>query len=143
MFGDINIWAVLVAAVVHIVIGFVWYSPALFGKAWILLMGWNIETLDGKAEWEKRQKDMNKTWIFTVLGALILSYALAYFVSMFFAETVGDALRLGFIAWLGFIATTSFINTVFTGKSKKLWAIDNGYPLVSMLVMSVIFVLWQ
>jgi len=58
-------------------------------------------------------------------------------------ETVMDALQVGFIAWLGFIATTSFINTLFTGKSKKLWAIDTCYSLVSMLIMSVIFVLWQ
>jgi hypothetical protein len=143
MFGDINILAVVVGAVLHMVIGFVWYSPAFFGKQWILLMGWNVETPDGKAEWEKRQKSMSQTWIFSVLGACILAYALAYFMGMFFVETIPEALQIGFVAWLGFIATTSFINALFTGKSKKLWAIDNGYPLVSMLVMSILFVLWQ
>jgi len=140
---EVNIWAVLVAAVAHMVIGFVWYSPAFFGKVWISLTGFNVETPEGQVAWEERQKSMSKTWILTVLGALIMAYALAYFMGMFFVETVTDALQIGFIAWLGFIATTSFINTLFTGKSKKLWAIDNCYPLVSMLVMSVIIVLWQ
>lgn len=139
---EVNIWAVLVASIIHIVIGFVWYSPAFFGKAWIKLMGFNIDTVEGKTAWEKREKDMNKTWILTVLGALILSYALAYFVGMFSAVTVVDALQIGFVAWLGFIATTSFIGTLFAGKSKELWAIDNCYPLISMLLMSILFVLW-
>lgn len=139
---DINIWAVLMAATAHVIIGFVWYSPALFGKVWIKLMGFNVDTPEGKTAWEERQKSMNKTWILTVLGALLMAYALAYFMGMFIVETLGKALFIGFIAWLGFIATTSFINTLFTGKSKKLWAIDNCYPLVSMLVMSVIIVLW-
>lgn len=140
---EVNMWAVLAAAVAHMFIGFVWYSPAFFGKAWIRLMGWNIDTPDGKAEWEKRQESMSKTWAFTVLGALIMAYALAYFMQMFFVETTLDALWVSFIAWLGFIATTSFINVLFTGKSKKLWAIDTCYPLVSLLVMSIIFALWQ
>ena len=140
---DINTGAVLMAVVAHMFIGFVWYSPVFFGKAWISLMGFNVDTPEGKVAWEERQKSMSKTWILTVLGAFIMAYALAYFMGMFFVETVMDALQVGFIAWLGFIATTSFINTLFTGKSKKLWAIDTCYPLVSMLIMSVIFVLWQ
>jgi len=140
---DINTGAVLMAAVAHMFIGFVWYSPVFFGKAWISLMGFNVDTPEGKVAWEERQKRMSKTWILTVLGAFIMAYALAYFMGMFFVETVMDALQVGFIAWLGFIATTSFINTLFTGKSKKLWAIDTCYSLVSMLIMSVIFVLWQ
>ena len=140
---DINTGAVLMAAAVHMAIGVVGYSPVFFGKAWISLMGFNVDTPEGKVAWEERQKSMSKTWILTVLGAFIMAYALAYFMGMFFVETVMDALQVGFIAWLGFIATTSFINTLFTGKSKKLWAIDTCYPLVSMLIMSVIFVLWQ
>lgn len=140
---EVNIWAVIVAAIVHMVVGFVWYSPYFFGKQWIKLMGWNVYTPEGKSGWEKRQKDMNKTWLFTVSSAFIMAYCLAYFMGMFFVETVPGALWMGFIAWFGFIATTSFVNTVFTGKSKKLWAIDNCYPLLSMLIMSVIFVLWQ
>jgi hypothetical protein len=143
MFGDINVYAVVVGALVHMAVGFVWYSPAFFGKQWTKLMGWNVDTPRGLAEWEKRQKSMGQTWILSVLGAFILSYALAFFLGMFFVDTVTVALQIGFVAWLGFIATTSFINTLFTGKSKVLWAIDNCYPLISMLIMSVIFVLWQ
>jgi predicted transporter len=121
----------------------VWYSPAFFGKAWTKLMGFDVDTVEGKTAWEKREKETQKTWVLTVLGALILSYALAYFVSMFSAVTVADALQIGFVAWFAFIATTSFISTLFAKKSKMLWAIDNCYPLISMLLMSILFVLWR
>lgn len=140
---EVNMWAVLVAALAHVGIGFVWYSPYVFGKVWTRLMGFSVETPEGLAAWEERQKHMGKTFTLTAMGALILSYALAYFMEMFFVDTITDALRLGFIVWLGFIATTSFVGVLFSGKSKKLWAIDNCYPLVSMLMMSVIFALWR
>ncbi len=140
---EVNMWAVLVAALAHVGIGFVWYSPYVFGKIWIRLMGFNVDTSEGRAAWEERQKNMGKTFTLTAMGALIMSYVLAYFMEMFFVDTIADAVRIGFIAWLGFIATTSFVTVLFSGKSKKLWAIDNCYPLFSMLVMSVIFVLWQ
>ena len=38
-FTGINPWAVLVAAVATMVIGFLWYSPILFARPWMRLMG--------------------------------------------------------------------------------------------------------
>ena len=36
----VNLYAVLVCALVDMVAGFVWYSPALFAKPWTILMGY-------------------------------------------------------------------------------------------------------
>ena len=36
---DINIWAVIVAAIVNMVVGSFWYSKSLFGKEWAKLVG--------------------------------------------------------------------------------------------------------
>ena len=33
--SNVNIWAVLVAAVVHLVLGLIWFQPKLFGNAWV------------------------------------------------------------------------------------------------------------
>ena len=35
----INYWAVLVAAVAYMILGAIWYSPILFGSAWMRLIG--------------------------------------------------------------------------------------------------------
>ena len=41
---SINWWAVLVAGVVYMVVGMVWYGP-LFGKLWKSLMGFTDESV--------------------------------------------------------------------------------------------------
>ena len=41
----INIWAVLVATAVYFVIGSLWYSPSLLGKAWLKSIGKTQEEL--------------------------------------------------------------------------------------------------
>ena len=40
-FLGVNVWTVLVAAVATMVVGFLWYSPALFAKPWMKLMGYD------------------------------------------------------------------------------------------------------
>ena len=42
---QLNIWAVLVAALSTFLIGGLWYSPAVFGKAWMKENGFTEESL--------------------------------------------------------------------------------------------------
>ena len=52
----INYIAVLVAAIVNMVLGFLWYGP-LFGKQWIQMMNF-----DKKKMAEAKRKGMGKTY---------------------------------------------------------------------------------
>ena len=45
--ADLNLWAVLVAAVSGFVLGGLWYSPVLFGRAWQREAGLSDEQLKG------------------------------------------------------------------------------------------------
>jgi hypothetical protein len=49
----VNLWAVLGAAVATMLIGFLWYSPALFAKPWMLAMGYDPEDKARIAEMQK------------------------------------------------------------------------------------------
>ena len=42
---DLNAWAILAATVAGMVIGAAWYSPLLFGKAWLTALGKTEEEL--------------------------------------------------------------------------------------------------
>ena len=44
-FGEINYLAVLIATAVTMVLGFLWYSPVLFGNAWVKQIGLNKEEM--------------------------------------------------------------------------------------------------
>ena len=41
LFMHVNVWALLAAAVASMVIGFLWYSPLLFAKPWMVAMGYD------------------------------------------------------------------------------------------------------
>eukprot|EP01035_Chromulina_nebulosa_P045408 gene45408-61528_t len=43
--GSINWWAILVAGISAFIVGGVWYSPSLFGKAWMADTGLNEEEI--------------------------------------------------------------------------------------------------
>jgi hypothetical protein len=56
---QVNYVAVLFAVVASMVVGFAWYSPVLFGKQWMKLMGLTKENMesakkgDGENVWDK------------------------------------------------------------------------------------------
>jgi len=131
MWFGTNWWQLLLAVVVYFVVGSVWYSPALFAKAWARELG-------------KKMGDMGdaQTAMLTTLGAMIVLVIIeAYFVNATGTTGAWRGAYLGAKLWLGFTATTALINNVFQGASKKLFAIDQGYHLVGMVLAGLILAL--
>ena len=131
----INNWAVLVAAVASAVIGAVWYSPFMFGNAWMRLLG--------RSEEEVKKGNPKRAMIGSFITTLITAYVLAMFVGYIDASTPTDGLQLGFWVWLGFVATVGFNTVLFEGKPRRLYLINATYQLISLLVMAMILAMWQ
>lgn len=134
----INYWALLVAIVADMVVGFLWYSQALFGKKWMALSG----ITDAKME-EMKTQGMGATYAWMTLGTIVTAYVLAHFVGYFSIVTVTGALQLAFWLWLGFIAATELNAVLFEKKPVALYAINVFHILVGLMVMSVILALWH
>lgn len=130
---DINIWAVLVAAVVSMVVGSYWYSKSLFGKEWAKLVGRKLEEMGGGG----------KGYAVATAGALLQAYILAHFVQYAGATTFWDGIVTGFWLWLGFVAVVVAMNLVFEGKSWVLWKINAGYFLVVLLINGGLLAAWR
>lgn len=137
MLPNINEIAVIVAAVVQMALGAAWYSTPVFGKEWMKLAGLNTKAL------EAQKKDMGKTYGVMFIGALIAAFALAVIVNLAGSTTIVGGVKVGVLAWLGFVATTSISDVLFSGKPQKLWAINNGYFLVSFAIMAAILAVWR
>lgn len=141
MMVNVNYLAVVVAAVASMAVGFLWYGPMLFGNLWMKLMGYTKESL------EKAKADMNKTYALSFVGALVMAYVLAHVVAQgqafYQTEPLMTGLMAGFWSWLGFIAPVQMTEVLFSGKKWKLFALNTGYQLVSVLVMGVIIALWK
>lgn len=132
---DINLIGVVLGAVSNMVIGAIWYSPMVFGKTWMKLTGITQTEIDSG------KKQMPKIYSMAFIGALITAYILALIIDLVGASTVGEGLQIGFLVWLGFIATTTLSSVLFEKKKTDLYVLNNGYNLISILVMSVIIIL--
>ncbi len=132
----INYVAVLVSAAAAMGVGFLWYSPVLFAKPWTRLMGYTKESM------EAAKKEMGKTYSISFVGALVMAYVAAHFVSYVGARTLSQGAQLGFWAWLGFVAPVQMTDVLFGGKKWKLFAINTGYQLASLVIMGAILAVW-
>jgi len=133
---DVNLLAVFIAAIAGMVVGAAWYSKFLFGGQWMALMGFTDEHK------RKAQKGMAKSFGLGFVAQLVTAYVLAYFVQLAGVASVASALTLGFWVWLGFVAAIMLGVVLWEGKSAKLYAINAGYQLVSILVMATVLAVW-
>jgi hypothetical protein len=129
---EFNIWAVLTAAAVSFVLGGLWYSPALFGKAWQREVGLSDEQL----------KNGNMALIFGL--AFVLSVVAAFVFAMFLGPRPPLALGLGAgsSAGLCWVASSFGINYLFERKSLKLFLINGGYHTLQFTLIGLILALW-
>ncbi len=132
----INYWAVIVAAVVAFVMGGLWYSPLLFGKAWAKLRGMDTAEAPGI---QMRPPEILAEFI----RGLIVAAVLAGFVVHLGVVTWVSAIYLGLAVWIGFQATSIVGSVIHEHYPWKLYAIHTGDALTKTLVMSVILGVWR
>lgn len=132
----INYIAVIVAALVNMGVGYAWYGP-LFGKQWMKLTGRTKESL------EKEKDKMPMVMGSMFVGALIMSYVLAVFVSLTGASTAVMGAMIGFWAWLGFVATTMLQDVLYEKRNTNLAVINLGYNLTVLVIGGIILAVWK
>ncbi len=126
--------AIIVAAIVQVVLGFIWYGP-LFGKTWMSMMGMTQQSMS--------REGMGKTYAWTVVGSLVTAYVLAKLVGWYGAKDFGGGIAAGFWAWLGFVATVTLSSVLYEKRSVNLYVLNNGYQLVSLAVMGGLLAAWH
>lgn len=154
--------AILVAALVTMLVGFVWYNPKVFGTIWMK------ET--GMTEEKAKQGNMLKIFGFTIFFSLMLSFIMPALVihqmgalgliggdptkalpsyNAFLAD-YGDAFRTykhgalhGFMSGLFIALPIIGINGMFNQNSWKLIFVTAGYWIVTMTIMGAIICGWK
>mgnify|MGYP000868705321 CR=1 FL=1 len=139
---EVNYLAISLAAASSMVVGAIWYTPAVFGKQWQKLANVNPE---------KRMKQMNasqiavmyiSTFVASLLTAFILAHV-AYFSNHFFKDSfLQDSLTTGVWIWLGFTAARIFVHDTFEDRSRKLTLLTVGHEFVTIMVMALIIGAW-
>ena len=131
---EINYWAVLVAAIIRMAVGFVWYSPPMFLKPWQALTGVTPETM---------RAGLGKAMAVDIIGSLIMAFALANIIG---ASGIIDWLNgalAGFWVWLGFMATLLVSLWGYENRSLKLIGINLGNNLIALVLMGALLAVWR
>src|SRR3989344_4363837 len=132
----VNYVALLAAGVISMGVGFLWYSPVLFAKPWMKLMGYTAESL------QQKQKEMAKMYMLSFIATLVTAYMLSHVMTLsintFGFNSVMTGFTTAFSIWLGFVAPVQLTDVLFGSKKWSLFAINTGYQLVSLLAMGVV-----
>ncbi len=133
----INYPAVIVAAIVHFMIGGLWYGP-LFDKKFIELIGWTPAQLEQIAA-QSHAREL----AFAFLCSLVLVYILAHFIQYTKAGGVAGGMQTAFWLWLGFVATTQLATVLFEQRKLGLYLLNVSYQLVASLICGAILAVWK
>ncbi|MBZ5682514.1 MAG: DUF1761 domain-containing protein [Acidobacteriia bacterium] len=136
----VNLWAVLVAAVATMVLGFLWYSPVLFANPWMKLMGYDP---NDKAKLAEMRKSAGPSYGLSFVASILAAAVLGKIIAIASVHSVLYGMKFGFGVWLGFVTTVQLTNSLFSRQPSKLYAINTGYQLVCYLAMGAIMGAWR
>jgi hypothetical protein len=130
---EVNIWAVLAAAVATFLIGGLWYSPVLFARVWQREAGLS----------EERLRNGNPGLIFGL--AFVLAMLAAFVFAMFLGPKpqLAFAVGAGFSAGLAWVAASLGIIYLFERRSLRLFLINGGYVTLAFTAIGAILGAWH
>lgn len=131
---SINHVAVFVCALLNLVLGALWYSPALFYRAW--LGETNLK------EEELRRTSPAMIYGLTFLCALVISYNLAFFLGDAQTTPAWGA-TAGFLAGFGWSALIFAIIALFERRSWRYILINGGFISVYFTLIGFILGSWR
>lgn len=129
--SDINWLAVLLAFISSMVVGFVWYMPAVLGRKWMEAIGKtedDLKNIEGGAS----------IWLPMMLASAFTSILLAVFISALDANTLWGGAFLGIIFGLIFRAGGHVIHNGFAGRPSAVTLIDSGHDVVALAIAGAI-----
>jgi len=130
---QINILAVFAAGLSSMILGALWYSPVLFGKAWSTSSG----SSDAQAKSANMGKIMGTAFVLAVLGAAVFAMFLGPRPEPMFATAAGLS------AGLSWVAGSFGINYLFEQRPLRLFLINGGYHTLQYTLIGLILGLWH
>jgi hypothetical protein len=134
MGSNVNYFAVLAAALSTFILGGLWYSPLLFGKAWMRANNFT----DSDVQTFSKARMFGWSIVFSLVMALNLA--------MFLAAPDTNAswgATAGALAGLGWVAMSVAIIGLFENRSWSYIGINGGYVTIAFTIMGLIIGAWR
>ncbi|MDX6613661.1 MAG: hypothetical protein QOD75_2847 [Blastocatellia bacterium] len=127
--------AVLVAAIVHWLLGGVWYGVLFKNPFMTRITPQQLLRMEGQNE------GMALGVAFVM--SLLLCYILAHFIHYTKARSAMAGAQTAFWLWLGFIFSTNIATVLFEARPRGLFAINVAYQLVACIIAGIILAVWR
>lgn len=131
---QINWLAVVAAALSTFLLGGLWYSPLLFGPAWLRANGFTAEQAAG----------FNKARAFG--GSFVLALVMSANLAVFLADektTLAWGMIAGALAGGGWVAAGIGVIALFENRPWSYLLVNGGYQLIAFVLMGAILGGWR
>jgi hypothetical protein len=127
---DINLYAVIVAWIIHITSGLLWFQTKVFGNEWSKLTG-------------KELKPAKKWLIPGLVGHLAMVFVLVIIIKMANIGNGLGGLLVGLLCWIGFIVPMEIGELIWEKIPFRLFLIRIGNQFVGIGISGFILGAWQ
>lgn len=142
---DVNLFAVLVAGVIPMIVGSLWYGR-LFGKRWLGMMEMTAEEV---------QEGFNpvRTYGVSILLSLLTAYILAQLIAEIAPADVSAmeggggsvmvGVHVGLMALVAFVIPAAHQSVTFEKRKAGLAWLNVAYNGVALILQAVVIALWR
>lgn len=132
---QLNNLSILASAIILWILGAIWYSPPLFAKPWMKLLGIQMGG--------PNKKSLVPAMMASFVCDFILAFMLAHIILWSGADTFGHGALIGLIIWIGFFAAPNLPQGMYENRPFNLFAINNGYWLVGLPLIGGVIAIWR
>ena len=132
--SSVNFLSIIVAAVAYMALGALWYSPVLFGNAWMKGIGKTREQVAAGAS------PMN--YIMALILSFIAAYGIARIMVWTNRDSISDGIVIGLLAGVCFAWSVVGVHDVFENRPKGLTFINALYHIVGFMIIGIIVGAW-
>ena len=132
-FQTLNWLAVIVATLSTFLLGGIWYSPLMFGRAWMEAAGMS----------EEKSKQANPVAVYG--GTFVLNLIASINLGMFLgpASDLTFGIAAGAAVGIGWVATSFGVIYLFEQRPRAHWFINASYLVVAFIIMGAILGAWK
>ncbi len=132
---SVNFLAVLIAGIAYMIFGALWYSPVLFGNAWMKAIGKTKEQIAADSS--------AAGYIIALIGSFIAAYGIARIMVWANFAGIPEGIMVAVVAGICFVFTTMMINDSFEKRPQGLTFMNILYHLIGFVIMGIIIGAWQ
>ena len=133
--SELNWLAVVAVTLLAYGVGAVWYTPALFGKAWMKSIG--LKESDGK------KANMTKAILLTLVGTFVTASAMGVLVQVLDLTSLWQGATFGILVAVAFLATNKVMQAQFELRPLSYNVITSAADVVTLGLMGAILAVWS